>query len=74
MRADDTVITVLTSHRTKRKLTKRLDDTDIIWTAVEKQLVVWSGVLLRGKDLTLKISFNYVDDRHTCPTTNQKRR
>ena len=70
--ADDTVITVLTSDRTKRKLTKRFDDTDIIWTTIEKQLVMWSDVLFRGKELTLKISFNYVDDRHSSPTAGRK--
>jgi hypothetical protein len=37
---DDTVIIVLTSDRTKRKLTKRFGDNDIIWTAIEKQLVM----------------------------------
>ncbi|KAJ5903873.1 hypothetical protein N7504_006256 [Penicillium tannophilum] len=70
--ADDTVITVLTSDRTKRKLTKRFDDTDIIWTAIEKQLVMWSDVLCRGKELTLKISFNYVDDHHSSPPAGRK--
>ncbi|KAJ6088416.1 hypothetical protein N7486_009677 [Penicillium sp. IBT 16267x] len=70
--ADDTVITVLTSDRTKRKLTKRFDDTDIIWTTIEKQLVMWSDVLFQGKELTLKISFNYVDDRHSSPTAGRK--
>lgn len=72
MTADDTVIHVLTSDRTKRKLTKRFDDTDIIWTAIKKQLVMWSDVLFRGKKLTLKISFNYVDDRHSSQTAGRK--
>ncbi|EPS29874.1 hypothetical protein PDE_04824 [Penicillium oxalicum 114-2] len=66
--ANDTVITVLTSDRTKRKLTKRFNDTDIIWTAIEKQLVMWSDVLFRGKELTPKISFNYINDRRSSPT------
>lgn len=70
--ANKTIITVLTSDRTKRKLTKRFDDTDIIWTAIEKQLVIWSDVLCRGKELTLKISFNYVDDHHSSPPAGRK--
>jgi hypothetical protein len=70
--ADDTVITVLTSDRTNRKLMKRFDDTDIFWTAIEKQLLMWSDVLFRGKELALKISFNYVDDRHSSPTAGRK--
>lgn len=34
--SDDTVIVASTSDRTKCKLTKRFDDTDITWTAIEK--------------------------------------
>jgi hypothetical protein len=52
---DDTVIVASTTDRTKRKLTKRFDDTDISWAAIEKQLLIWSDLLLRGKELTLKI-------------------
>lgn len=70
--ADDTVVPGFTSDRTKRKLTKRFDDTDIIWTAIEKQLVMWSDVLFRGKEPTLKIILNYVDDRHPSPTAGRK--
>ncbi|KAJ5288292.1 hypothetical protein PENANT_c092G08765 [Penicillium antarcticum] len=65
VRPDDTVVVASTTDRTKRNLTKRFDDTDISWTAIEKQLLIWPEFLLRGKELTLKISFNYVDDRHS---------
>lgn len=72
LRPDDTVIVASTTDRTKRNLTKRFDDTDISWTPVEKQLLMWSDLLLRGKELTLKISFNYVDDRHSSPSAGRK--
>jgi hypothetical protein len=70
--ANDTIITVLTTDRTKRKLTKLFDNTDIIWTAIERQLLIWSDLLFRGKELTLKISFNCVDDRHSSPAVGRK--
>ena len=34
--------------------------------------MMWSDVLFRDKELTLKISFNYVDDHHTSPTAGRK--
>lgn len=67
LRPDDTVIVASTSDRTKRKLTKRFDDTEINWTVIEKQLLMWSDVFSRGKELTVKISFNYINDRSSPP-------
>ncbi|CAI7631886.1 unnamed protein product [Penicillium viridicatum] len=72
VRPDDTVIVASTTDRTKRNLTKRFDDIDISWTPVEKQLLMWSDLLLRGKELTLKISFNYINDRRSPLSAGRK--
>jgi len=70
--SDDTVIVVSTSDRTKCKLTKRFDDTDITWSAIEKQLLTWSDLFSKGKELRLKISFNFEDSHHSSQSTNRK--
>lgn len=72
MRLDDTVVVASTTDRTKRNLTKRFDDSDISWTAIEKLLLIWSDLLLRVKELTLKISLNYVDNRHSSLSAGRK--
>ncbi|CAG8946997.1 unnamed protein product [Penicillium salamii] len=73
MRSNDTVIVVSTTDRIKRSLTKQFDDTNISWTTIEKQFLLWSELLLRGKKLILKISFNYIDNRHSFLSADQKR-
>lgn len=66
VKSEDTTVVVSVTERSQRDLTKRFDDTDIDWTIVERQLVVWGELFRAGKKLRLNLAFNYVetiDDR-----------
>ncbi|KAJ5828207.1 uncharacterized protein N7525_006460 [Penicillium rubens] len=67
IRVDDTAIIVSNSDRTQRDLNKRFNKTEIVWAPIEKQLRMWSSHFCRGKRLTLKICFNYIEDCNSPP-------
>ena len=48
----------------ERDLVKWFSGLAIDWSVVEKQLVEWSALVLRGKKLRLDITFNYVEKAH----------
>ncbi|CAG8089937.1 unnamed protein product [Penicillium nalgiovense] len=67
VRIDDTAIIVSNSDRTQRDLNKRFNKTEIVWAPIEKQLRMWSSHFCRGKRLTLRVCFNYIEDCDSPP-------
>jgi hypothetical protein len=62
VRSDDTSIVVSINDRKQRDLKKRFNGLSIDWSPVEKQLLVWGKFYASGKELRLKIIFNYIED------------
>ncbi len=52
---------ILVDERGQDDLIERFDDTNVDRLVIERQLVAWSELFRRGKKLTVKISFNYVE-------------
>lgn len=62
VRTDDTTVVVSVNDRQHRDLTKHFEDTDVDWTAIERQLLMWENLFLQGKKLRLSITINYIED------------
>lgn len=62
VRSDDISIVVSINDRKQRDLKKRFNSLGIDWSAIEKQLLAWGKFYASGKELRLKIIFNYIED------------
>lgn len=62
VRPDDTTVVASVNDRSQRYLTKRFEGTDIDWTEVERQLLMWAGLCRLGKTVQLQISVRYMED------------
>jgi hypothetical protein len=60
VRSDETNVVVSVTERSERDLTKRSDETEIEWTRVVRQLIVWGQYFQKGKKLRVDLSFSYV--------------
>lgn len=67
---DDTSI-VVSVTRHQDKLTRRFDQTNIDWPAIEKQLFEWGPLFLAGKKMKLIISFNYIDNSQSSTSSRR---
>jgi hypothetical protein len=61
VRSDDTNVVVSVTECSERDLTKRFDETEIEWTLVVRQLIVWGQYFQKGKKLRVEVSFSYVE-------------
>ncbi len=60
------------TERSQRDLTKRFNNTNIDWTVIERQLVVWGELFRTGKKLRLNLSFNYVETSQPSAILSRK--
>ncbi|KAH6667357.1 hypothetical protein B0J14DRAFT_490018, partial [Halenospora varia] len=56
--SEDTKVVLKVTQRLEDNVTKSFDKTDIDWSVIEKQLMLWAD-RFPDKRLTVDISFNY---------------
>lgn len=74
MKPDDTSVMISVNDCSQRDLTKHFEKTDIDWTAINRQIRMWQGLLcLPKKELTVSISINYMEDTEAPSRKTDKR-
>ncbi|ODM18800.1 hypothetical protein SI65_05417 [Aspergillus cristatus] len=74
VRLDDTSIVASVRDRSQQDLHQQFERTNIRWTVIEKQLLMWSNLSRLGKQIKLQISINYIEDSNaTLSRSGEKR-
>lgn len=74
VRANNTNVVVSVTDRKERDLNKQFDETNIVWSVVEKQLIAWSDLFEKGKKLRVNICIHYVENGISHGVTNARTR
>ncbi|XHF99663.1 hypothetical protein AWENTII_003192 [Aspergillus wentii] len=74
VRLDDTEVIVSVNDRSQDDLFKTFDNTNIDWTSIERQLLMWGNLLHAGKRLRLRITINYIEDSDLPLSRNTDKR
>jgi hypothetical protein len=70
--SEETNVVISVTDRSQRDVIKRFDDTNVEWSVIERQLVLWSDLFRAGKKLRVKISFIYVETSLPAATSSRK--
>jgi hypothetical protein len=70
--SEETNVVISVTDRSQRDVTKRFDDTNVEWSVIERQLVLWSDLFQAGKKLRVNISFIYIETSLPAATSSRK--
>lgn len=62
VRLDDISVVASVRDRTQQDLSQQFERTNIRWTVIVKQFLMWSNSSRLGKQIKLQISVNYKED------------
>ena len=70
--SEETNVVISVTDRSQRDVIKRFDDTNVEWSVIERQLVLWSDLFRAGKKLRVNISFIYIETSLPAATSSRK--